>query len=300
MEQIGHVAGNGNAKQAGQELIQPVQHAKQVSAPNGVQRLPGGKDDQRYSQPAQGFDLAGGCPDALVIIQDIIQTTHTTDGSTRAGSHIFIQRNVNAGGIGSGGVFANRAQVQARAGAGKEPVQHNCQHNGRISQKAVREKHLAHNAKAGKHRNHGTECFISQRCRGVAGTVQDKHTKKVCHTHAKGGQRKAGHVLVCTQGDGQEGVNQTAQGGCDQGAQQGQNYADKGAGVGAEFFVIISAGKTGKAAQVHDTGNTQVQVARFFRQGLAQSAVHNDSAKRDGTQDPCNQTAHTYLPSLPS
>ena len=28
LDQIGHVAGNGNAKQAGQELIQPVQHAK--------------------------------------------------------------------------------------------------------------------------------------------------------------------------------------------------------------------------------------------------------------------------------
>ena len=62
LDQIGHVAGNGNAKQAGQELIQPVQHAKQVSAPNGVQRLPGGKDDQRYQPKASIWPVVAQMP----------------------------------------------------------------------------------------------------------------------------------------------------------------------------------------------------------------------------------------------
>ena len=37
--------------------IHPVQNAEQIGAPNGVDRLPGGEDNQRNGKPAESFHL---------------------------------------------------------------------------------------------------------------------------------------------------------------------------------------------------------------------------------------------------
>ena len=127
LHQVGHVAGQRDAQQRGQELIQPVQHAEQIGTPDGIERLPGSKDDQRHGQPAQRLDLAGGRPDALVVVQHIVQAADAADARADAGGQVLVQRNVDARGVRGGGVLTDGAQVQARAGAGQEPVQHHSQ-----------------------------------------------------------------------------------------------------------------------------------------------------------------------------
>ena len=288
LHQVGHVAGQRDAQQRGQELVQPVQHTEQIRAPDSVERLPGRKDDQCHGQPAQGFDLAGGGPDALVVVQHVVQAANAADARADAGGQVLVQRNVDTGGVRGGGVFAHGAQVQARAGAGQEPVHGDCQHNGRVNQKAVGEHDLPDRAKPRQHRDLGSKSLVGHRSGGIAGTVEDKDAEEVCHAHAEGGQRQTGDVLVGAQGDGQKRVDQTAQHRSRNGADHGDQDADQAVGVGGGVLIRPGAGKTGKAAQVHDARHAQVQVAGLLGHGLAQSAVHDDGAKRDGAHDPCN------------
>ena len=162
------------------------------------------------------------------------------------------------------------------------------QHDGGVHQKAVGEDDLPHGAQTRQHRDLGGEGLVGNRGSRVAGTVQDKDTEEVGHALAESGQRQAGDVLVGAQGDGQEGVDQAAQHrGCN-GAERGDQDADQAIGVGGGVLIGPGAGKTGKAAQVHNAGHAQIQVAGFLGHGLAQCAVHNDGAKGDSAHDPCN------------
>src|SRR5699024_2327462 len=220
LHQVGHGAGHRDAQDAGQELVQPVEDAEQVGAPDGVEGLPGGEDDQRQRQPAQGLDLLGGGPDALVVVQHIVQPAQPADGGAGAGGQVLVAGDVDAGGVGGGGVFAHRPQVEPGAGAGEEPVQRHSQQDGRIRQEAVTEQQLARRPQAGQHRDPGGESLVGQRGRAVGGAVQDEDAEEVGHAHAEGGQRQAGDVLVGPQRDGQEVVDQPAQRAGRQGADQ--------------------------------------------------------------------------------
>lgn len=64
LDEVGHIARHRDVQQRWQKLIQPVEQAEQIRTPDCVKRLPGRKDDQRDGQPAQRFDLCGGCPNA--------------------------------------------------------------------------------------------------------------------------------------------------------------------------------------------------------------------------------------------
>ena len=291
LHKVGDVAGHRDAEQRRQKLVQPIEHTEQVRAPDGVQRLPGRENDQRHGQPAQRLDLAGGRPDALVVVQYIVQAADAADACADAGGQVLVQRNVDARSVRGGGVLTDGAQIQARTGAGQEPVQHHSQQDRRIDEKTVGEHDLPDVAQTRQHGNFGAERLVGDGSGGVAGAVQDKHAEEVCHTHAEGRQRQTGDVLVGAQGDGQERIDQAARHRGQNSTGQGDQDADKAVGVGSAVLIGPGAGKARETAQVHDARHAEVQVAGFLGHGLAQRTVHDNCAKRDGAHDPRNQTA---------
>lgn len=99
LDEVGHIARHRDVQQRWQKLIQPVEQAEQIRTPDCVKRLPGRKDDQRDGQPAQRFDLCGGCPNTLVVIQYVIQTAETRNTGTQTGGPVFVFGDADTGGI---------------------------------------------------------------------------------------------------------------------------------------------------------------------------------------------------------
>ena len=62
--------------------------------------------------------------------------------------------------------------------------------------------------------------FMCKGCLDGSTSVEDKYTEEVCHTGTKDRQRKTGDVLVCTQRDGQNTVDQSAKSGRNESADQ--------------------------------------------------------------------------------
>ena len=111
------------AAQARDIQVQPGEEAEQVGAPDGVEGPPHGKDNQGHGQPAQGLDGALAGPGALDVVHGVVQPAQAGDPRADAGGQVLVADDVDAGGVGGGGVFAHRAEVEAHAGAVEEPAQ---------------------------------------------------------------------------------------------------------------------------------------------------------------------------------
>ena len=287
-------------QQRRQKLIEPIEQTEQVRTPDGVERLPCREDDQRNGQPAERFDLRCGCPNALIVIQHIIKAAEAGDTRAEAGGQIFVLRDADAGGVRSRGVFADGAQIQADPRMIQDSMQDDGQNDGGIDHETVVEDRLADNAQTGKHGQLGLKGFVDHALRGGA-SVENVYAEKVCHAHAKRGQRKAGHVLIGAQADGQKAVNQAAQHRRGEGAEQRNHDAERHVRIGGGVLIQISACETGESAQIHDARHAEVQVAAFFGDNFAHCAVHDDGAEGDGAHDPCDKRIHqqTSLPAWP-
>ena len=112
LDQIGNIACHLNSKNTRKELIQPVEHSKQVSTPDCIQRLPSSENYKRNSQPAKSFNLSCSCPDSLVVIQYIIQAANTGKTCTNTGCQIFILCNINTCCICCSRIFSYCTKIQ--------------------------------------------------------------------------------------------------------------------------------------------------------------------------------------------
>ena len=131
------------------EIIeQDIQRAKQIAAEDGHGGLPGGKDDDGDGEPAAVAEAVIG-PDTIAVIHDVEQAAKAGNHAADAGGKVFITGNIDTRGIGSGGVFAHGAQVQAGAAAAKEQADRYRQNDGEIDQKAIGEEQLTDGAHAG-------------------------------------------------------------------------------------------------------------------------------------------------------
>ena len=84
---------------------QDVQSAKQNGSPDRSDGFPQSEDYQGYGQPAtvtESVILLG----TAQIFHDKIQAAKTADHTADTGSQVFVAGYIDAGGIGSGGVFA--------------------------------------------------------------------------------------------------------------------------------------------------------------------------------------------------
>ena len=146
LDEVGDVAGHMPSHQGRQELVEPVEQAEQVSTPDGIERFPGGKDDQGQSQPAQGLDLAGGRPDALIVIKDIVEAADTGDTCTDAGCQILVFGDIDTCCICRCRILTHCTKVEADTGFGQHQVHDDGKDDGHIDQEAIVEDDTAENA----------------------------------------------------------------------------------------------------------------------------------------------------------
>ena len=119
--------------------------------------------------------------------------------------------------------------------------------------------------------------------------------KEVGHTAAEDGQRQAGDVLVGPEGDGQETVQQTAQGGGGERRQQRDHQTHETGGIGIVELIEEGGRQSRNTAQIHDPGDAQVQVAGFLCQDLAHGAEQNDGAELDSRLNQLNNLVDAHL-----
>ena len=111
---------------------------------------------------------------------------------------------------------------------------------------------------------------------------------------------RSGDVLVCPEGDGEEAVQQSAQRRRQEGGKETQQQTHQLAGVRVVELVEEGRRQARDAAQIHDAGDTQVQIAGFLRQDLTNGAEHDDGAELDGGLDQLDDLiVHLAEPSFP-
>ena len=172
-------------------------------------------------------------------------------------------------------------------------------HNdGQIHHEAVVEQQSAHSAEIGQagdggpvHGAGGGNGDLAH----AAGHGVEAAAEEVGDTAAENGQRQAGDVLIGPEGNGQEAVQQSAQGGGQESGDEAHQQADDRGGVRIVELVKEGSCQTGNAAQVHDAGDAQIQVAGFLRQDLTDGAVHNDGAEADGGLQQADQLCKSHL-----
>ena len=289
--------------QAGDDEVHPEQQAEQVGAPDGVDCPPGGEDHQRHGQPAQGLDGAVVGPGALDVVHGVVQAAETGDTGAHAGGQVLVAGDVDARRIRRGGILADRPQIQTHPGPVEEQLEHHGQHDGQIHHEAIVQQQPAHYAEVrdgvdggpvhGAGGGHGDLAHAAGH--GVQGAAEE-----VGHAAAEDGQRQAGDVLVGPEGDGQETVQQTAQGGGGERRQQGDHQTHEAGGIGVVELIEEGGRQSRDAAQIHDPGDAQVQVAGFLCQDLAHGAEQDDGAELDGRLNQLNNLVDAHLaPSFP-
>ena len=108
------------ASQARDVEIEPEENAEEVGAPDSLKRLPACEDNKCNSEPAEHCDTAVVGPGALDVVHNVVQAAKTSNRSTYAGGEILVSRDVDAGCVSSGGVFAHRAEVKTLASTVQE------------------------------------------------------------------------------------------------------------------------------------------------------------------------------------
>src|SRR5699024_12822996 len=98
--------------------VQPRKAAEDVVAQDGQEGRPGGEDDQGHGQPARGLDGAVSGPGARDVVHGVIQSAQAGDARADTGRQILVAGDVDAGGVGGGGVVTVSPQGEPWAGAG--------------------------------------------------------------------------------------------------------------------------------------------------------------------------------------
>ena len=166
-------------------------------------------------------------------------------------------------------------------------MQEDGQDDGCVDHEAVAEDRLPEHAPAGEDGELGLEGLVDHAL-GRRASVEDVDAEEIRHAHAEGRQGETSHVLVGAQADGQEAVNQAAGHRGEERANERERDAEDHVRVLRGVLVEVGAGEAGKAAQIHDARNAEVQIAGFFRDDFAHRAVHDDRAEGDGAQNPCD------------
>ena len=128
--------------------------------------------------------------------------------------------------------------------------------------------------------------------------VADGLPEVVAEAGAEHGQGQARDVLVGPEGDGQHGEDQGPQPRHQDGADQGDEEGDPGAGPSG-LLIEVHPGDPGDAPHEHHALHAQVQVAGFLRQQLSQQAEEQGSGGQDAGGEEVDEVAHA-VSSFPS
>ena len=122
--------------------MQDVQTAEQIGGQYAYIGTPYGKDDQGNCQPASVAESVI-CPNAACVVHNIVKTTETCYHTTDAGSQILVAVDIDAGGVCSGGVFADCPQMKTGTSTLNDVRRNEGDGNGQIHKKTVAEEEIS-------------------------------------------------------------------------------------------------------------------------------------------------------------
>ena len=215
-----------------------------------------------------------------------------------AGRQIFAGRDVDTHGIRRSGVLAHGAKSEAISRFVQEEPQCDGDDEHEIGQKAVAEQERADAETQGlrpavQRRDQPVgEGTIRRRSdlhgdlSDAAGQLVQAPAEEVRHAGTEDRQGKSCNVLIGPKRDREEAVDQRPQRRREEARHQGQGDGNEGDGrdpMGGAIDVLVHerGRKACDAAQVHDAGYAQVQIAALLGQDLAEGAVHDDGAEDD-------------------
>ena len=111
-----------------------------------------------------------------------------------------------------------------------------------------------------------------------ANDVTEEVTEEVTEANAEGGEGKTGHVLVCSEGYGEECVYEGRCERSEQTADKGNEYCENGGYCHTRILIEEAADYARDSADIHDAGDTEVKVTRFFGDYLTCRAEEKGSA----------------------
>ena len=230
-------------------------------------RPPQGEDDQRDTQPSEGFQ-AQVCFLGCHIVDHIVETAEARDPASDAGRQVLVACHVDTDRVRRTRILTHGPQLQAGPCPEQHPAGHQGNYHCQEEQYAqalqavlpVRERPAVHHLRPDQ----------------VDRRVQLAHDH-LHQAHAEGCQGKARNVLVRAQRNRQEGIDQSAEHRHDQGSQDTQYHDQERRHAALADHVQNQA--AARAAHAHDAGNTQVQVPGLFRQDLTCGTVHERGAE---------------------
>ena len=128
-------------------------------------------------------------------------------------THELIPADINARRVRSGRAFAYRPKLKTHPGLFQHIGGNQRQNNGHIGQEAVAQEQLAENPQLVRNGKAPAEIGGGGGKRDgghlAAGELNQGAAEEVAEAYAKGSHGKAGHVLICPEGNGQEAVQQS-------------------------------------------------------------------------------------------
>ena len=219
------------------------------------------------------------------IIDNVVQTAKSRDHTADAGRHIFIAVDIHAGGVCCSRVLTDCTKLESHACASQHESSDQRDHDRQINEETVGKEDASEPTEVRRKRQTGFEqdLRLRKRKRGLTGTRKlcQRTAEKVTDADTEGRQRKTGHILVGTQSDREERVDQSHQKRSHQCATQ--RNEDRQRGVHHIHGVLVQECTCGTAdtADIHDAGNTEVQMSRLFGDDLTGRTVEERRALHD-------------------
>lgn len=204
------------SRKTGNVNARDVKTAENVGAEDSGAGFPQCEDNDSDSEPSAVAETVVG-PGAGGVVHDEVKTAKSRNSSADAGGKILIKGDVDAGSVGSCGIFADSAEVKTYARVLEEPLRQNGNDNGNINQKSEGEEGLAYDSEMiGEEGNLGLVC-VTRGEKGDRAAFAEEFEKgaavEVSETDTECGQRKTDNVLICLQRNGEEAVYESDEGG---------------------------------------------------------------------------------------
>ena len=234
--------------------------------------LPNREDNERDRKPAAVTEAVVR-PNAVCVVHDVVETSETRYNAADNSRNILVSADVYARRVARCGVLADCAKLKSRARMLEEVGGYERDDYRGVGEKAVGEEKVSDFSELRSKRKRGFKAVArrAQRYRGdvASGYLDERAAEEVAEADAEGRHRKTRNVLIRTQRDGQEAVEQTHERRAENAREQGNEHREERVYRGGVFLIEERTDNAGDTADIHYAGDTEVQVAALFGYSLA-------------------------------
>ncbi len=247
---------------------QDSQPTEEEGSKEGLDGIPGGKDDQGYGDPAAAshhVHLPDGYRD-----QGQIGSPQTAEGSTQDDVSVFIKRYVDAGGIGGSGVFSHGPHVKANPGTEHVDGYQDYDDVAQVDKDILLEKDRTEKGNVRK----AGQLHLGEAGSQFSWNDSAHHvlSHKTGESSTENRQCQSGYNLIGPKGNGQNGKDQGTAGSGQRCSSQSQHRIP-----GSQTDHEADTG-----SHQHHSFYSQVDAAGFFRNQLTHGRKEQGSACHDG------------------